>query len=500
LKTLVRFVVCALALTPATALANDYISTDANDWFRYTNSQTGQQVTSSMQRDLGGWRNWSDWAGMGSTWIYTADNHDYFWLWNGSTYTLVADLSGQIGETRNVDMPPCNTGAVQILSRGSLTTAAGSFNNVTRLGLQTSCADAGTTSIWFAQGVGVVKWTASNFMGEQTWELDAAMVSGTQLPIAPSAPATTSTRAVAPREDADVETILWGANDTYLILPTYRDSFRALDGSGVTSTVIVASQTVASELRYELAQDNLPMGDVEIYVSALDSVWMRDYGPIILTRPDGSRVVADPEYYYNRRSDNAFPSAYARFRGWEYVKSDVSFEGGNFACDGNGTQFSSYGVQWFNRDLSVAQIERDFLSSYGSDRVVWLDPLVDEGTTHIDMLMRVMDEDDALVSRYPSGHKQRGVTEACATKMAQLGYRVTRVDADYRYDEYATFSNSVLANGIALVPMYTDAAKNQAALDAYRRLGFDAQGVDGTRIIRYSGATHCVSMQVPSGR
>ena len=44
-----------LALAPASAFANDYISTDPNDWFRYTNQQTQQQVVSEMQRDLGGW-------------------------------------------------------------------------------------------------------------------------------------------------------------------------------------------------------------------------------------------------------------------------------------------------------------------------------------------------------------------------------------------------------------------------------------------------------------
>ena len=56
------------------------------------------------------------------------------------------------------------------------------------------------------------------------------------------------------------------------------------------------------------------------------------------------------------------------------------------------------------------------------------------------------------------------------------------------------------ANGIALIPMYTDAVKNARALQIYRDLGFNAVPVDGTRIIRYSGATHCIAMQVPSGR
>lgn len=493
-----------LALAPASAFANDYVSTNPNDWFRYANQQTQQQVRSEVDRDLTsgqgdeGWRLWSNWAGLGHTWMYTSPNHDYLWLWNGTTHTLVGNLDGAVGEEQTVNLD-CNTGPARIASRGPLTTAAGAFNDVTKIAFTTSCSDAGTTAIWFAKGVGIVKWTEQSIMGEQTFELTSALVDGRSYPQTaptPTAPATGVT--VAPREDATMETILWGANDTYLVLPTYRDSFRALDGTGLTSTVIVSAQWVASELRYELAQDNVPMDDVVMYVAALDSVWIRDYGPIVLKRPDGTRVVADPDYYPGRPQDNGFPRAWADFNGWDYVKVDVGFEGGNFACDGAGMQISSFGVQWFNPNMSVSSIEREF-AKFGSNRLVWLEPLIDEGTTHVDMFMRIMDEDNALVSRYPANHRQAAIVDACATRMQQEGYRVTRVDVDYAYDEFATYSNSVLVNGIALVPMYTDAAKNARALQAYRDLGFTAVPVDGTRIIKYSGATHCVSMQVPAG-
>ena len=114
------------------------------------------------------------------------------------------------------------------------------------------------------------------------------------------------------------------------------------------------------------------------------------------------------------------------------------------------------------------------------------------------MFMRIMSDTEALVSRYPASHKQAAVCNEAADKLTRLGYRVTRVDVDYRYDEYGTYSNSILANGIALVPQYESASKNRAALQAYRDLGFRAVGVDARLIIRYSGATHCVSMQVPA--
>ena len=113
------------------------------------------------------------------------------------------------------------------------------------------------------------------------------------------------------------------------------------------------------------------------------------------------------------------------------------------------------------------------------------------------MYLRIMSDSEALVSSYPSSHRQYATTNAAASMLQSEGYRVVRVPADYRYDEYATYSNSVLANGVALVPQYSNSTKNRAALQAYEDLGFRAVGIDSELIIRYSGATHCISMQIP---
>lgn len=487
-----------LAAAPS-ALANDYVSENPDDWFRFQNTTTGAEVESRMAYDLGGWRLWTNFAGLGDTWIYTADNHDYAWLWNGQTYTLLGNLDGAVGSARTIDMAPCNQGSAVVASRGPLQTPAGDFAEVTELQLQTSCADAGVSRIWFAKGVGVVGWAEQSIMGEQVYELTAAFVDGRHLtgPAAPT-PTPTASRPVAPAEHAPMEGILWGANDTYLVLDTYRDALTGLAGSGVGSEIAVASNYVASQVRYELTQAGAPLDDAEFLVVDLDSVWMRDYGPVILLDANGTRVVADLDYYYNRPTDDDFPAAYANYRGWRRVHVDLSYEGGNFATDGQGLGMSSMGVQWFNDDLSRSEIE-DRFEQLGCDRVEYFEPLVDEGTTHIDMFARVMTDTAALVSRYPSGHKQAAVTNAAASKMRALGYQVTRVDADTGHDEYATYTNSLLANGIALVPQYRSSSKNRAALDAYRALGYRAVGIDSRLVIQYGGATHCLSMQVPAG-
>jgi len=485
----------ALAATaPTASLANDYITNSPSDWYRFV-GPNGSEVQAQITNQTGNWRMWSEFGGFGRTWVYTDAGHDSFWFWNGSTNTLVGDLSGQVGSSQTIDMPPFNQGRATIASRGSVTVPAGTFSDAVEVTFQTSGADAGVLSVWFARGVGVVKYTTQSIAGPREFVLDRAMVGGQALPT--GGQPTVSGPAKPPTEHDPMELILWGCNDTYIVRDTYRDGFRALGANGVRSQVIVGSGNTASQLRYEMQQDGVSLNLVEILTAPVDSVWMRDYGPIVMKRPSGDRSIADFDYYPGRPRDDDVPRAYANYRGWTNLPIDLSFEGGNFATDGDGLAICSLGVQWFN-DLSVAGIERRFEDA-GCDRVVFLRPLIDEGTTHVDMFMRFMSDDAALVSDYPASHRQSTVTDAAASDLRGLGYRVVQADADHRYDEYATYTNSVLANGIALVPQYEDATKNRAALRAYESLGYTAYGVDSRLIIRYSGATHCVSMQIPAG-
>ena len=181
-----RFLLPALVsvlLSAGPALANDFVSTNTSDWYRYQNSQSGQEVTSRIVQTQGGWRLWDQFGGMGQTWVYTGDNHDWLFIWNGQTYSNVGNLSGAAGQSRSIDLPPCLTGTATIAKRGqSVTTIAGTFSDCTEVTFQGgSCADAGVTSIWFAKDVGIVQWTEQNFMGAQTYSLSAAQVDGNQI-------------------------------------------------------------------------------------------------------------------------------------------------------------------------------------------------------------------------------------------------------------------------------------------------------------------------------
>lgn len=488
-----------LLLLPTPAHANGYLVARPGDWLRYAErGDASDTVTTRIElTEAGGWAMWSDFAGLGATWLATESDNEWVWIWDGSVGQPLANLDASVGSSWSIEHLACNRGTVRIGSRpASLSTPAGTFTDVVRLAFTRKCADEGVVSVWLAKGVGVVQWSQRSPSGLKTYRLQAAQVRGHDYPA--GGPPTTTERAVAPSEHAQMESILWGADDTYLVLDTYRDAFKGLHGSGATVEVYVGSQGVASQLRYEMTQDDVPLDEVEFIVAPLDTVWMRDYGPIVLKTASGQRSVADLRYFPDRTRDDRIPRAYASYRGWSRVSVSLDYEGGNFATDGKGTAISSRGVLWFNDDKTRSQVERE-LKKLGCDRVVFVEPLKDEPTTHIDMFARVMNDQWALVSRYPAGHRQEQICDDAATAMEDLGYRVKRVTAASSYDEFATYSNCVLANGRALVPQYGVASRDRAALRAYRDLGYQAIGIDSKLIIKYAGATHCLSMQVPRG-
>ncbi|HET9449542.1 MAG TPA: agmatine deiminase family protein, partial [Aggregicoccus sp.] len=90
---------------------------------------------------------------------------------------------------------------------------------------------------------------------------------------------------------------------------------------------------------------------VELVPVDVDSVWIRDYGPEILTKADGSRRFVDMSYYpttsssctnlQGRVRDDASPTNLAALWGDEVVRPQVRLEGGNLQTDGKGTCFRS---------------------------------------------------------------------------------------------------------------------------------------------------------------
>ena len=84
-------------------------------------------------------------------------------------------------------------------------------------------------------------------------------------------------------------------------------------------------------------------GDVEVIEMPIDDSWLRDSGPIFLTRGDGARAVADftfnawGEKYHPYDSDAAVGRLLAEHFGVERFAAPMVLEGGGITVDGQGT-------------------------------------------------------------------------------------------------------------------------------------------------------------------
>ncbi len=321
-------------------------------------------------------------------------------------------------------------------------------------------------------------------------ELSLGVVVGALVAFAPAAHAQSI---VHPPEYASSSEILWGCTDTYLVASIYAASLNATANEPVWHSINVDSKESANQLLYDLYDQGVAMHHAKVFVAALDTVWMRDYGPFVVKK-DGKKTVVDVNYYPGRWDDDTFPKRWAGWKGYGYVRADLDFEGGNFMSDGKGTAFISKSVYGFNNDKTKTQVNAVFKNQLGCPTVQTMEYLLNDGTTHIDMYAKLLSPTTVLVSKAVSTQSQNhALLERNAQKFASLGYKVVR--ATMANDDLSTYTNSLIVGKTALVPIYKT-SRDAAALQVYRDAGFTAVGIDCRTIIKYGGAIHCISMQV----
>jgi agmatine/peptidylarginine deiminase len=307
-------------------------------------------------------------------------------------------------------------------------------------------------------------------------------------------PAVAQAQIVHPAEYEQSNEILWGCNNTALVADVYRECVRGTVNEAVNHVFLMDSKESAYQVLYDLYDKNISTAKAKFYVCALNSVWMRDYGPFIV-RENGQPTVVDVNYYPNRPTDDSFPKIWARFKQWGYRYGNLDYEGGNFMSDGKGTGFASNSVYKFNSyKLSKSGVDGVFKNTLGCNKVETFEYLLNDGTTHIDMYAKLLNNNTVLVSRAVGNWSQNyALLERNAQKFASLGYNVLR--ATMADDDLSTYTNSLIVGRTALVPTYNNPTRDAEALNAYRQAGYTAFGVDCRKVIKYGGAIHCISMQ-----
>jgi agmatine deiminase len=265
----------------------------------------------------------------------------------------------------------------------------------------------------------------------------------------------------------------------------------------------------------ELSRAGIPEGTVTLLRIYTDTPWVRDYGPVIVQTPDSKPLVIDAAYSSEDRSnDDLSPSSVGRSCQCPTEQTGLQAEGGNLLTNGAGLGIASLRLQELNTNAGYTkqELHSKLNEVYGLHNLVFLEPLIGEGTSHVDMFATFTGVDTVVVGSYSTDDdpENAAVLDRNAALLAGVPtsrgpLRVVRIPMPRRTnlvsDVFPTWTNVVYANRTLLVPGYGD-KDHDGELDAirtYRALlpGWHIQTIDCRAIIECGGALHCLTMNLP---
>ena len=236
----------------------------------------------------------------------------------------------------------------------------------------------------------------------------------------------------------------------------------------------------------------------------LDSIWVRDFGPVSLVSDSNKTAFADFRYYHQRIYDDAVPAKTATQWNVTDYRTPVDFEGGNFMSDAKGNCFASEGLLWYNGagESAIKGYMKDYVGCANTYITKALDG---EGTTHIDMAAKLISDDMVVVGEYTQNQDAANyqICNQNAALFESLGYEAVRMPMPSNSDgNFRTYINSLFVNGINMVPVYSiDKTKEAQAMQIWEQMMPEWQHVamNSDDVIQWAGAIHCITMTVGPG-
>lgn len=256
-----------------------------------------------------------------------------------------------------------------------------------------------------------------------------------------------------------------------------------------------------------------------------DDTWTRDYGPLTVETPDGSRRLLDFQFNgwglkFGAANDNLATSRLAAsgfFRDPVENCRDFVLEGGSVETDGHGTLLTTTRcLMSANRNgrMSRGEIGAKLSAAFGTPHQLWLDHGALEGDdtdSHIDTLARLA-PDDTIIYTGTSGQDDRQA-EGLRRMAAQLrtfrtigGLPFNLIELplpDVITDEEghrlpATYANYLVTSRAVFLPVYGQ-ERNDALARGMLKVAFpnhNVHTVDCRALIKQHGSLHCATMQL----
>lgn len=320
-------------------------------------------------------------------------------------------------------------------------------------------------------------------------------------------------RAMAEYERLEGVVVRWGYGTFDLLLSQIVD---AAQEEGKVWILARPGTSDSINVKSYLAGRGIPLTNIEFLSINTNSIWSRDYGPwSVYTLNGDSLGIVDFRYNRPRPLDDVVPEALAAR--WNlplyqtvHQPDSLVHTGGNFMVDGFGTGFSSRLVVDENPHLTVPAIDTIMARYCGLTRFVKMTNLQYDIIHHIDMHMKLLDEETILIGQYPVNVSDYAIIEATVDSLRTLTncygrpYRIVRIpmppDLSGQYppnSNYLTYTNSVIIITTVLVPIY-GLPTDSVALNIYRNAmpGYTVMGFDCNAIIPLAGAIHCIVKEV----
>ncbi len=265
-----------------------------------------------------------------------------------------------------------------------------------------------------------------------------------------------------------------------------------------------------AELAFTAAKVN--RRQIRYLEAPVDTIWARDFGPVVVRNADGSAHFVDSDYDAgDRPQDDNIPPVLAHAMGARCVRSSLTIEGGNLLSNGAGLCITSSKSLADNvsRGYQPQQIQPLLKRLFQCSDVAVLEPLIGEPTGHVDMFATFTAPDTIIVASIDP--KDDPINAAVLDRNAKTlagvvtptgPLRVERIPMP-AHDEYVwrSYTNVLYCNGIVMVPAYAgvDPRMEQLVADTFRRLlpGWEVKRIDCTQLITLGGAIHCVTLNMP---
>jgi len=337
-------------------------------------------------------------------------------------------------------------------------------------------------------------------------------------------------RTMAEWEEIQALTIAWSSYPAILK--------RIISAAKTEAEVVILStntQQTSSYLQSNQGAPALPdLDNVTLLPAAYNSVWIRDYGANSVYADDvGELFLVDWRYNrITRPEDDASPQFVADYLGLDLYSmieapTDLVNTGGNWMSDGFGTAFASELVLEENAPgnllgvtpKTASEIDAMLGAFQGTHTYIKMTPLEFDNIHHIDMHMKLLDEQTILVGEFPEGISDgpqinaniEYVLSNFQTKW-NTPFNIIRIPmpdspsglwpgSQPQSAHYRTYTNSVFVNNKIIVPVYREQYDTtalriyQEALPGYEIIPIDCDNQPEV-IIAASGALHCITHSV----